>query len=195
MKCMICVCFTCISSSVRLLKSVEVPPKFLFQNLLKTCWRWVRVPGCERWESRRVPIVHSKPAITPTSHNWFYGVMVSTQDSESCDPSSNLGRTLFFIFFFPFSPSTHACYGLLLLLLVCVPWVFLLYLSLHYTILLLAGSHIAQLPGTIRESYNMYDNNMYDSLYMYMIHFVLCTVVLKFRPNFGMGQTRLAHKN
>jgi hypothetical protein len=25
---------------------------------------------------------------------WFYGVMVSTQDSESCDPSSNLGRTL-----------------------------------------------------------------------------------------------------
>ena len=42
-------------------------------------------------------------------------------------------------------------------------------LSLHYTILLLAGSHIAQLPGTIRESYNMYDNNMYDSLYMYMI--------------------------
>ena len=27
------------------------------------------------------------------SHLWFYGVMVSTQDSESCDPSSNLGRT------------------------------------------------------------------------------------------------------
>ena len=26
----------------------------------------------------------------------FYGVMVSTQDSESCDPSSNLGRTYFF---------------------------------------------------------------------------------------------------
>ena len=25
--------------------------------------------------------------------SWFYGVMVSTQDSESCDPSSNLGRT------------------------------------------------------------------------------------------------------
>ena len=23
----------------------------------------------------------------------FYGVMVSTQDSESCDPSSNLSRT------------------------------------------------------------------------------------------------------
>ena len=29
---------------------------------------------------------------------WFYGVMVSTQDSESCDPSSNLGRTWVFIF-------------------------------------------------------------------------------------------------
>ena len=26
-----------------------------------------------------------------------YGVMVSTQDSESCDPSSSLGRTLFFL--------------------------------------------------------------------------------------------------
>ena len=26
----------------------------------------------------------------------FYGVMVSTQDSESCDPSSNLGRTCIF---------------------------------------------------------------------------------------------------
>ena len=25
-----------------------------------------------------------------------YGVMVSTQDSESCDPSSNLGRTYIF---------------------------------------------------------------------------------------------------
>ena len=26
----------------------------------------------------------------------FYGVMVSTQDSESCDPSSSLGRTSLF---------------------------------------------------------------------------------------------------
>ena len=26
-------------------------------------------------------------------NNWFHGVMVSTQDSESCDPSSNLGET------------------------------------------------------------------------------------------------------
>ncbi len=24
---------------------------------------------------------------------WFHGVVVSTQDSESCDPSSNLGGT------------------------------------------------------------------------------------------------------
>ena len=30
---------------------------------------------------------------------WFYGVMVSTQDSESCDPSSNLGRTFSFCFY------------------------------------------------------------------------------------------------
>ena len=26
-------------------------------------------------------------------HNWFHGVMVSTQDFESCDPSSSLGGT------------------------------------------------------------------------------------------------------
>ena len=32
------------------------------------------------------------PSVRPR----FYGVMVSTQDSESCDPSSNLGRTLLF---------------------------------------------------------------------------------------------------
>ena len=31
-----------------------------------------------------------------TTQHRFYGVMVSTQDSESCDPSSNLGRTLNF---------------------------------------------------------------------------------------------------
>ena len=32
--------------------------------------------------------------LTTAGTGWFYGVMVSTQDSESCDPSSNLGRTL-----------------------------------------------------------------------------------------------------
>ena len=26
-------------------------------------------------------------------NKWFHGVMVSTQDFESCDPSSNLGET------------------------------------------------------------------------------------------------------
>ena len=26
-------------------------------------------------------------------YKWFHGVMVSTQDFESCDPSSNLGET------------------------------------------------------------------------------------------------------
>ena len=31
--------------------------------------------------------------------NRFYGVTVSTQDSESCDPSSNLGRTYFLYFY------------------------------------------------------------------------------------------------
>jgi hypothetical protein len=33
---------------------------------------------------------------THVTQHRFYGVMVSTQDSESCDPSSNLGRTLSF---------------------------------------------------------------------------------------------------
>ena len=27
------------------------------------------------------------------NNKWFHGVMVSTQDFESCDPSSNLGET------------------------------------------------------------------------------------------------------
>ena len=31
---------------------------------------------------------------------WFHGVMVSTPDSESGNPSSNLGETLSFIFVF-----------------------------------------------------------------------------------------------
>ena len=36
--------------------------------------------------------------MTQCTHQRFYGVMVSTQDSESCDPSSNLGRTwMFFV--------------------------------------------------------------------------------------------------
>ena len=28
-----------------------------------------------------------------TNNKWFHGVMVSTQDFESCDPSSKLGET------------------------------------------------------------------------------------------------------
>ena len=31
--------------------------------------------------------------VQPFCHQGFHGVMVSTQDSESCDPSSNLGGT------------------------------------------------------------------------------------------------------
>ena len=27
------------------------------------------------------------------NNNWFHGVIVSTQESESCDPSSNIGET------------------------------------------------------------------------------------------------------
>ena len=27
------------------------------------------------------------------NNKWFHGVMVTTQDFESCDPSSNLGET------------------------------------------------------------------------------------------------------
>ena len=37
--------------------------------------------------------LHSE--VSPHPGTRFYGVMVSTQDSESCDPSSNLGRTCF----------------------------------------------------------------------------------------------------
>ena len=34
-----------------------------------------------------------------TLRMWSYSVMVITQDSESCDPGSSPGRTLFFSFF------------------------------------------------------------------------------------------------
>ena len=43
--------------------------------------------------------VGSNPVFVAPPH-WFYGVMVSTLDFESSDPSSNLGRT------FPFFPSS-----------------------------------------------------------------------------------------
>merc|ERR1712105_451088 len=60
---------------------------------------WVRLPASE--------MLFSTTTLLPfrcfsTSENvislfsiyiWFYGVMVSTQDSESCDPSLSLGRT------------------------------------------------------------------------------------------------------
>ena len=38
---------------------------------------------------------YNKQAVCLRCHLRFYGVMVSTQDSESCDPSSNLGGTWF----------------------------------------------------------------------------------------------------
>ena len=38
--------------------------------------------------------------------DWFYGVMVSTLDFESSDPSSNLGRTWTFHFYFKLLPDT-----------------------------------------------------------------------------------------
>jgi hypothetical protein len=39
----------------------------------------------------------------------FHGVAVSTQDSESCDPSSNLGGTfcIFFFIFFTYSEANR----------------------------------------------------------------------------------------
>ena len=46
-------------------------------------------------KSCMVPHIVSIPLWHLTSHR-SYGVMVSTQDSESCDPSSSLGRTFSF---------------------------------------------------------------------------------------------------
>ena len=40
---------------------------------------------------------HSHHVVLLTSQVRFHGVMVSTQDSESCDPSSNLGGTYKFL--------------------------------------------------------------------------------------------------
>ena len=43
---------------------------------------------------------------------WSHGVMVSTQDSESCNPSSNLGGTFFsaFISFCLCQSFSHHCH-------------------------------------------------------------------------------------
>ena len=38
----------------------------------------------------------------PSSCIWFRGVMVSTQDFESCDPGSIPGETFFYLFIFYF---------------------------------------------------------------------------------------------
>ena len=46
----------------------------------------------------------------PDLHTGFYGVMVSTLDSESSDPSSNLGRT-----YDSFSTPEHAKFTLTIL--------------------------------------------------------------------------------
>ena len=49
---------------------------------------------------------------------WFYGVMVSTLDSESSDPNSNLGRTLYklFLFYFRVFLDMHSksCYKIMI---------------------------------------------------------------------------------
>lgn len=46
-----------------------------------------------------IPVRDLSRKIEPRLVEWFYGVMVSTLDFESNNPSSSLGRT--FIFFFP----------------------------------------------------------------------------------------------
>ena len=40
------------------------------------------------------------------ARSYWYGLMVSTQDSESCDPSSSLSRNLIFSHHLP-SPGLH----------------------------------------------------------------------------------------
>ena len=45
--------------------------------------------------------VADKLSLMSVDHSSFYGLMVSTQDFQSSDPSSNLGRSyIFFIFYF-----------------------------------------------------------------------------------------------
>ena len=47
---------------------------------------WLR-----RWTAN--PLGSARVGSNPILVGWFYGVMVSTLDFESSDPSSNLGRT------------------------------------------------------------------------------------------------------
>ena len=49
--------------------------------------------------SKASPLLHACKLWTH-KETWSHGVMVSTQDSESCDPSSNLGETWSWKLFF-----------------------------------------------------------------------------------------------
>ena len=59
---------------------------------------WVRIPLLTLfcYEQLCVSCIILGSLFGTTSSSRFYGVMVSTLDSESSDPSSNLGRTYFF---------------------------------------------------------------------------------------------------
>ena len=70
----------------------------MLQNFASTRRLYERVDEVAEWLRRWTanPLgsarVGSNPIFVAPPH-WFYGVMVSTLDFESSDPSSNLGRT------------------------------------------------------------------------------------------------------
>lgn len=62
----------------------------LWTSIPQTIWRSIELPVCTAIEGRKLALEKARrTSWTPR----FRGVMVSTQDSESCDPSSNLGGT------------------------------------------------------------------------------------------------------
>ena len=66
-------------------------PQVAIDSASSSCDRSSNLERCER-KSQML-------RVTLLAIYRFYGVMVSTQDSESCDPSSNLGRTWWNFFF------------------------------------------------------------------------------------------------
>ncbi len=69
--------------------NVQVILSNLIRKYIRICAFQNGVPICE-W------ILDKGYFIPKETQHWqagFHGVMVSTQDSESCDPSSNLGGT------------------------------------------------------------------------------------------------------
>ena len=84
-----CTARTRVSFRVLLLHSPAIPSSWTVLEFVDEVAEWLR-----RWTAN--PLGSARVGSNPifvAPPQWFYGVMVSTLDFESSDPSSNLGRT------------------------------------------------------------------------------------------------------